>query len=97
MIAGLNHFQIVVGALGQKSTVWLNGEIVLEAEPGQDGNGEDGGAGFSGGGGYGDMADGGGGDGGSDGQDGQDGATGEAGKGSGVDVNSFVMNGFALT
>ena len=84
--------EIIVGSFGEKSGVAIDGEMVVEAESGGDGDNVDGGGqGYSGGGGWG------GGDGGTNGGDGEDGGVGSGGQGSGFDLATIAMDNFNLS
>ena len=88
---------LIVGQGKEASSVEKDGQVLLLAAGGQDGDLSDGGSGYSGGGagtGIGSH----GGDGGSDGSDGEDySSSSEGGKGSGLDLRTMNMTRFVLT
>ena len=87
-----------VGGPGELSSLETSeGQTIITAQPGEDGQRRNGGAGYSGGGGY-SNGDYGGGAGGQDGGDGADSGNGySGGAGSGLDISTIVMENFSLS
>lgn len=94
MTGNSSVFEVLVGGSEEESMITRDGQVLLQAAPG-DNESANGGAGYSGGGAYCYGCTGG--DGGEDGSDGEDSSANDGGTGSGFDLGVLITKNFVLT